>query len=282
MIYKFKTDLMRELVRLVAHGYQHWTAGTVEAKKLEALQLKFADRYGVTATNQQRYRRKAKGEANSHLLMWPDESGAVCWWLIATDGEGLVHQLEQLQDCREKRTRIEVTGYELLKVPKKLTEKERALEKQGKSIKKTAHWTWRMSRENEDAWKERLRSAVRRKNDDLVRQALFSLKRVPGFSESRKQAFALESFAKAEWKRFQRSDWPYEALYVGWLGQYQKPTLLAPETLKKPKSPLRGKVASSDDPPLVATAIEASAQIDAPKPAEAPVSVNGNADQTQT
>ena len=44
VIYKHKTDLMRELVRLVSHGYQQWTAGSVEAKKLEALQLKFGDR----------------------------------------------------------------------------------------------------------------------------------------------------------------------------------------------------------------------------------------------
>lgn len=252
MIYKHKTDLMRELVRLVSHGYQQWTAGSVEAKKLEALQLKFGDRYAVTATAQQRYRAKAKGQANAHLVMWPDESGAVVWWLLVTEGTGLAHDLEQLQDCREKRSRIEVTGYELVKVPKKLSQKERELEKQGKPVKKAAHWTWRMTRENEEAWKERLRTATRRGKDDLILQALHSLKRVPGFSEARRQAFALESFAKAEWKRTQRTDWPYESLYVGWLGQYQKPTLIAPETLKK--SPLRGKVASTDDPPLTAAA----------------------------
>jgi len=44
---------------------------------------------------------------------------------------------------------------------------------------------------------------------------------VPGFSESRRQAFALERFAIAEWKRTQSGDWPHERIYIGWLGQYK-------------------------------------------------------------
>lgn len=264
MIYKHKSDLMRELVRLVSHGYHHWTAGEVEPRKVEALRLKFADRYATEATAQQRYRRKLKGEANAHLVMWPDESGRLSWWLIATDGEGLAHQLEPLADCREKRSRIELTGYQLIKVPKKLSKKERELEKQGKPVKKSAHWTWRMSKENEDAWKERLRVAVRRGNDDLIRQALHSLKRVPGFSEARKQAFALETFAKAEWQRAQRKEWPYESIYVGWFGRYQKPMLIEPEKLKSTLSRKGGRSVQRE---RTATALEADAQANAPNPA---------------
>ena len=60
----------------------------------------------------------------------------------------------------------------------------------------------------------------------MNKQALWSLRRVPGFSESRRQAFALEQFAHGQWKRTQRGEWPFEGLFIGWLGRYQKPTLL--------------------------------------------------------
>lgn len=216
MIFKHKTDFMREVVRLVAHGYHYWTGGTTDPKKLSALILKFDDRYAINATAQQRYRRKSKGDSNTQLLVWQDETGAVIWLLLVTEGEGVVRQLEALNDCREKKTRIGLTGYELVKTPRK-----------GEGA--TAQWTWRIDSENYKAWEERLKTAVRKwhpHNDDLLKQALWSLRRVPGFSESRRQAFALEQFAHGQWKRTQRGEWPFEGLFIGWLGRYQKPTLL--------------------------------------------------------
>ena len=216
MIFKHKTDFMREVVRLVAHGYHYWTTGTTDPKKLSGLMLKFDDRYAINATPQQRYRRKSKGDNNSQLLVWQDETGAVIWLLLVTEGEGVVRQLEALKDCREKKTRIGLTGYELVKTPRK-----------GEGA--TAQWTWRIDSENYAAWEERLKTAVRKwhpHNDDLIKQALWSLRRVPGFSESRHQAFALEKFAQGQWKRAQRGEWPFDGIFIGWLGRYQKPTLL--------------------------------------------------------
>ena len=228
MIFKHKTDFMREVVRLVAHGYHWYTSGTTDPKKLSALILKFDDRYAINATPQQRYRRKSKGDSNTQLLAWQDETGAVIWLLLATEGEGVVRQLEALKDCREKKTRIGLTGYELVKTPRK-----------GEGA--TAQWTWRIDSENYAAWEERLKTAVRKwhtHNDDLLKQALWSLRRIPGFSEARRQGFALESYAKAQWKRVQRGEWPYEGLFIGWLGRYQKPTLLEPSALLKAKKPV--------------------------------------------
>ena len=223
MIFKHKTDYMREVVRLVAHGYHWYTSGTTDPKKLSGLMLKFDDRYSINSTPQQRYRRKAKGECNTHFLALPDETGAVFWLLLVTEGEGVVRQLESLLDCREKKTRIGLTGYELVKTPRK-----------GEGA--SAQWTWRIDSENYAAWEERLKTAVRKwhpHNDDLIKQALWSLRRVPGFSESRHQAFALEKFAQGQWKRTQRGDWPFEGVFIGWLGRYQKPTLLDISALLK-------------------------------------------------
>ena len=223
MIFKHKTDYMREVVRLVAHGYHWYTSGTTDPKKLSGLMLKFDDRYSINATPQQRYRRKSKGDSNAQFLAWQDETGAVLWLLLVTEGGGIVRQLESLRDCREKKSRIGLTGYELVKTPRK-----------GEGA--SAQWTWRIDSENYAAWEERLKSAVRKwhpHNDDLIKQALWSLRRVPGFSESRHQAFALEKFAQGQWKRTQRGDWPFEGVFIGWLGRYQKPTLLDISALLK-------------------------------------------------
>ena len=213
-IFQYKTDLMRELIRLVSHGYISWCSGSIEPKKAEGLMLKFHDRYAVNATSQQRYRRKTKDQANARLLMCLDESGeSVLWWLVATSGEGLVHQLETLMNATEKKTRLEITGYELVKTPRS-----------GRS----AQWTWRMTKETELAWKERIRTAIRGKHqsDELIQQALYSLRRVPGFAESRRQAFSLVRFAQGEWKRHRRSEWPYPDIFVGWVGQFKKPQMI--------------------------------------------------------
>jgi hypothetical protein len=223
MIFKHKTDYMREVVRLVAHGYHWYTSGTTDPKKLSGLMLKFDDRYSINATPQQRYRRKSKGDSNAQFLAWQDETGAVLWLLLVTEGGGIVRQLESLRDCREKKSRIGLTGYELVKTPRK-----------GEGA--SAQWTWRIDSENYAAWEERLKTAVRKwhpHNDDLIKQALWSLRRVPGFSESRHQAFALEKFAQGQWKRTQRGDWPFEGVFIGWLGRYQKPTLLDISALLK-------------------------------------------------
>ena len=156
-------------------------------------------------------------------MAWQDETGAVLWLLLVTEGGGIVRQLESLRDCREKKSRIGLTGYELVKTPRK-----------GEGA--SAQWTWRIDSENYAAWEERLKTAVRKwhpHNDDLIKQALWSLRRVPGFSESRHQAFALEKFAQGQWKRTQRGDWPFEGVFIGWLGRYQKPTLLDISALLK-------------------------------------------------
>ena len=228
MIFKHKTDFMREVVRLVAHGYHWYTTGTTDPKKLSGLMLKFDDRYAINATPQQRYRRKSKGDSNTQFLAWQDETGAVIWLLLVTEGEGVVRQLEALKDCRERKTRIGLTGYELLKTPRK-----------GEGA--TAQWTWRIDSENFKAWEERLKTAVRKwhpHNDDLLKQALWSLRRIPGFSEARRQGFALESYAKAQWKRVQRGEWPFEGVFIAWLGRYQKPTLVDLPDLIKAKKPV--------------------------------------------
>ena len=205
-VFIYKTDAMRRILQLVSRGYTRYTNGVSEPRKLQSLIYKFEDRYGVNRTTQQRYRAKAKGEANAQLVLWLSDN-VINWWLLVTAGEGAVKDLELLRDTEQRFERIELTGYSLSKIPKK---------------KGSAAWTWRMTEDNYKTWQERLRTAVIAKNDELIRQAMFSLKRTPAFSGSRKQAFALFRQAKSHWKKINGSEWPYEDIYVGWFGKFQK------------------------------------------------------------
>jgi hypothetical protein len=216
-----KTDAMRKVQLLVSRGYSRYVSGEIDRRKAKALYLKFLDRYEVERSHQQRYRMKLAGVANSHLVMWLNpESKKVHWWLLATAGEGLVTDVENLKDATAKKSRIELTGYELLKAPRKDL---------------PAAWTWQMTSENYKAWQERIRAAVRHKSDDLIRQALYSLKRVPRFSQSRKQAFALVSLMKKEWKRTQKGELPYPGIFIGFYGKYKRAETIPAELLTKKK-----------------------------------------------
>lgn len=55
-----------------------------------------------------------------------------------------------------------------------------------------SRWTWRMTRDEYRAWRERIRGAVRhREGEDLVQQLIWSLFCLPGFDRLRDQVMAL-------------------------------------------------------------------------------------------
>lgn len=206
-----KTDAMARILTLVSRAYTHWTSGQIDSKKLAAFVLKLTDRYRIDATTMQRYRAKQQSQANSELVLLQGDDNRIHWWLLVTPGEGLVQQMENLADASDKKTRITMPGqdYELVMTPRKGMR---------------ASWTWRMTQATEQAWGERFKTAIRHNNDQAIRQALDSLRRVPGFREARAQAFAIEAAAKAEWARSRRGEWPYPGVFVGFQGRFKKAT----------------------------------------------------------
>ncbi len=226
-----KTDLMRRLLHLASHGYEYWISGEIQPTKVEALAFKFLDRYHTNRNEMQRYRAKKRGEANTQLVMWQnqkDKKSPVYWWLLVTPGSGSAHELEKLNHLRDQR--ITLTGYELVKTNRKRREKD----KPDKKLK--PGWTWRMDSATFEAWKERIKTAVRHHSDNQMRQALHSLGGVPGFRECRVQAYLLLRMMRNDWKRTQTGEFPYPSPFIKFCGRHQKAaTITTKEASQKAK-----------------------------------------------
>ena len=146
-IFCYRSDAMKRILHHCSNAYTRYTSGKISPEKAHSLCLKLKDRYEIERTVQQRFRAKAKGQANSQLVMlFEKESNIVFWWLLVTPGKGLVDQMEDLKDALGRKSRIEFGGYELAIMPRK---------------DRKPSWTWRMTAENKEAWRERLQVAVR-------------------------------------------------------------------------------------------------------------------------
>lgn len=222
-VFLYKTQFLQKISFLVSRGYRYWLSGSLDpepAYKGRTMLTKFDELYAINATMQQRYRRRIKGLSNSKLLMWMNEKEKkIEWILLAT--EGIHDAVSQLKDSHNKKSRIEITGYELKRLPV------------------SAHvpvWTWTMTRQEYEKWHDNIQNSIRKNDSSAMRQILYSLRRICGFKGLRKQVFRLQHFAIAEWKRSRRGDYPYEKIYVGWIGGFSKAeTLTYTEAIKKLK-----------------------------------------------
>jgi hypothetical protein len=219
MIFKYKTQLMEYILLLVSRGgYRYWTSGVVPLKKWQAFELKMIDRYQIDRDEQQRYRARKKGLANTQLLAYPrlieKETVMIDFWLIVDthSPDCLVWQLEKLTDIEKTRITIGL-DYELVQTPRK---------------GKPPQWTWRMIESRYQEWRKDIQEAIRKRKNMRLRQLHHELIRVPGFHEIRRQAFALQSFLRSEWirSRGRNEEVPARA-FVSFVGRKKALALLS-------------------------------------------------------
>lgn len=220
MIFEYKTDFMRSVQNLVARGFTHYTTGIVEKTKYNAVYEKLKTQYETEMTTQQRWRARKKGFAVTHLLAFVLNDEEIFFILLATAGQGDIHEFEKLKDVSKKQERIEITGYELLKMPRKGAQPA---------------WTWRMTDNTFNFWRKRLKRAIRWKSKRFINQCVYSLSRLPKFHAIRQQAYKLIQFAKADWKRtFKNSEpCPFDSIFLGFYGRYQTAKKIEASELKK-------------------------------------------------
>ncbi|MEW6384746.1 MAG: hypothetical protein AB1514_12400, partial [Pseudomonadota bacterium] len=137
--------------------------------------------------------RKRLGLGNAVLLGWIDDE-TVSWCLLVTPGDHPAFRLETMADALTRP--IEVTGYELVRTTR--TGKAKPV------------WSWRMTAETYQTWRDRILIAVRHRDLPACRQGWESLYSAPGFALIREQVGKLVQFFRREWERVQASPFPFQ------------------------------------------------------------------------
>ena len=189
--WKSKLVVMQQLQDAVGHGFTYWHFGDVANSKMHQLRQKFHELYGTGESKFSRYRRRKAGRAAAMLVEYP-VGKKTAFFLLATSGAGLIHERDTLRDGTQKKSRIELTGYEL--VHDGLT------------------WSWRMTGQTYQSWKDRITRAISMNNDLELRRAIHTLFRTPGFRLCRKQVGYLSVFYRETWRRLRAKTDPMPPL----------------------------------------------------------------------
>ena len=160
---------MQVLQLAVARGFERWTGGSVRFERAERLVAKFDELYAVNPTRAQDMRLRRAGHARSRLLLLPEiQSLQFSWWLLVSAGTGPVTKLEKLLDGTDRRQRITLRDWELLRIPKR-------------HAKEAPSWTWRLP---EKEFRDRLAHACAVATHDSPHQAqalITAMQKWPGF-----------------------------------------------------------------------------------------------------
>lgn len=216
-----KTACMRLLLELTQRGYRHATWGLASLDKAPALADKFSVLYGTSSSRGARDYARSRHRAVSQLIMYPDDrSEALLWWLLATRGEGVVHEREQLVDTwsrplswRRSDNKGEwVPQYELVHLQRT------------RRVGGGRHWTWVMADDYYQSFASMLIYAAARKGrmrvggdgrkhltDNIARldRLLESVRRMPGFHGIRQQKRCLFASTQDAWNRHHSPrEWP--------------------------------------------------------------------------
>lgn len=160
---------MQMIATAVARGRIHHVSGHVHMDKAETLATKLMEKYGANADPSRQRAQLRAGQARSTLVLLASPAELqFAWWLLVTDGAGAVANQEKLADARRRDTRIDVAGFELVRMPAKNGEDK-------------ARWTWRLpSRRYEELMAHATALATHTAKDQA--QALVEvMKAWPGF-----------------------------------------------------------------------------------------------------
>jgi hypothetical protein len=189
LIFEKRNLLMQRVCDSVVHGYSLYCSGAVSIEGCQKLNSKFNLLYQIDADRNERARRKHAGLGNATLLLYYDNI-VIHWWTMVTNpqsGEHLAHQRESLRNAMTKDGRIEIDGYELVRLPKKNSEGTK--------------FTWRMSQITYQNWRQYVIDTVRSGSVTAMHRMLYQLWSVPGFAGIRSQVGHLVSLYRAEVRR---------------------------------------------------------------------------------
>jgi hypothetical protein len=214
-IFESRTLLMQRLADAVSHGYTHYCSGTVTIDRCAKLARKFDLNYVVSADRNERARRKLAGLGNATLLLWLRD-GSVHWWLMVAPpsaGEHPAHAIESLRDATKSMERVQIDGFELVRLPRKARKIVNPTVTAGKATapsrkQKSTTLTWRMQAEKYQGWRDSIIQSVRGSSYRSIEELLYRLWSSPGFSGIRTQVGNIVALYRGEVKRSGRKDTP--------------------------------------------------------------------------
>lgn len=191
MLLCHKSALMQAIQDCVSNGFTQYTSGVITGEKLPDFLKKMSIKYAVNQHRQTEYRRRKKGVGNARLYVYPANEfmapQSFVFYLLVSNGIHAAHEGEELQDIHEKRQRITVGQFELVR--------------QTRVGNSTPCWTWRFTQESRETWETLVVKLARNKNTPKLKQAIYSLDKMPGFSGIRKDRKHLYTRMKAAWRK---------------------------------------------------------------------------------
>jgi len=188
MLLLTRLSFMQQIQKAATSGYVHYTTGTCLAIKLSGLVKKFQKSYEINQSRQQVYRKKLQGEASAKFFIYahPTDKKAFFWVLMVTQGQHLAHALEDLQDLRERKTRLTYGDYQLIQKP---------------SLKGKPSFTWSLTTAAYHYYASLIRTTLRSRHSGASQDLLKHLSVMPGFSGIRQQRKDLQKIWQGEAKR---------------------------------------------------------------------------------
>jgi hypothetical protein len=190
-------DIIRtmQLIQLAAaRGFQRWTGGVVRYDRAEKLAAKFTDIYGANPDRAQDMRLRRAGSARARLVFLPDPAQlSFAWWLLVSEGAGPVVAREELRDATDRRSRITLRDWELLRAPKRQT-------------RESVAWTWRLP---EKEFQARLALACAIATHESAKQAqalIAEMRSWPGFHGIAQQRREIQEAMVGARRKVGRSD----------------------------------------------------------------------------
>lgn len=196
LLYSSLSIVMQRIQDFVNLGYTRYVCGSTSVDKIEQVIALFEMNYQASISRYQRSKRTHMGLGNVHLVLRL-KGEQVYWWLLATPpevGRHPIHETDTLKNALIVGERIEIDGFELVRLPKKGTDRTKL--------------TWRMTTSTFDGFSQSVVDAVRSRSYQSMQYVLYRLWSNPGFNGIRSQIGKLVVKYRAEVKRASIKDAP--------------------------------------------------------------------------
>jgi hypothetical protein len=184
MLIGYKSAFLQRIQEAAASGYTYAVTGKVHIDKFDNVYRKFNALYDIEMDKSRRARQKAKGVCVVRLLAHVEAGNYVRWVLIATDGSGVFHEMEN-------KTKIKLVGIVLFGQYKftRLTKK---------GFKKPVY-TFILPDELMFEYQAKINQFIHFKNRKALGKLIFEISSLVKLHGIRKDIFTLYGLIKKRW-----------------------------------------------------------------------------------